>query len=120
MQERTLLGSWGESSVAQYLKEKGYQIVALNYRSSLGEIDLIVRKGEVVAMVEVKTRKTSYFSTSMVINLSKQKKIIKTAKLFLQRLDVQDVVCRFDIALVGEQEDGKPIIDYRENAFYGE
>jgi putative endonuclease len=120
MQERTLLGSWGESSVAQYLIEKGYQIVALNYRSRLGEIDLIARKGELLVMVEVKTRKTSYFSTSIVVNLTKQKKIIKTAKLFLQQSAYQDVVCRFDVALVSKKDNGMPLIDYRENAFYGE
>ena len=52
-----LLGAWGEAQTAAYLRRNGYSIVAANYRTRFGEIDLIAQKNGVLAFVEVKTRK---------------------------------------------------------------
>ena len=116
MHIRTALGSWGEELVSQHLKEKGYTIVALNYRCRYGEIDIIASKQDLITCVEVKTRSKEYFATSVVITTSKQKKIIKTAKLFLQKQNISDVSCRFDVATVTRKNSA---ISYIENAFYG-
>lgn len=52
-------GNQGETLAARYLKEKGYEILARNYRHGKAEIDLIVQKDNWVLFVEVKTRKSS-------------------------------------------------------------
>jgi putative endonuclease len=49
-------GLWAESLAVTYLRLKGYRIIERNWRSKLGEIDVLVRKGQVLALVEVKTR----------------------------------------------------------------
>jgi putative endonuclease len=49
-------GLWAESLAVAYLRLKGYRIIERNWRSKLGEIDVLVRKGNVLALVEVKTR----------------------------------------------------------------
>lgn len=49
-------GQWAESLAVAYLRLKGYRILERNWRSKLGEIDILVRKGNVLALVEVKTR----------------------------------------------------------------
>ena len=51
---------WGliaEYLAAGYLMAKGYRIVAIRYKTPLGEIDLIAMKGDLVAIIEVKARK---------------------------------------------------------------
>lgn len=111
------LGCKGEEAVAEFLIKKGFCIVAKNYKSFYGEIDLIAQKGETLAFVEVKTRSKNYFPTALVVNRSKQNKIIKTAKYFLLRSGLDDKACRFDVAVV-LLKNGAYQIDYIENAFY--
>jgi putative endonuclease len=56
MKHNQKIGKWGEDIAAQYLVEKGYAILFRNWKSSYGELDLIVKKEEVISIVEVKTR----------------------------------------------------------------
>jgi putative endonuclease len=111
------LGSQGEDIIAKYLEKQGYQIVEKNYYCNMGEIDIIAQKDEYMVFVEVKTRKTAYFSIATVVTPGKQKKIIKTAKLFFQKKSIYDKVFRFDVATVLYSNDGEHLIDYIENAF---
>lgn len=50
-------GQWAETSVARYLKQKGYSILDRNYKQKWGEIDIIVQKGKLLVFVEVKANK---------------------------------------------------------------
>jgi len=94
------LGDKGESFVAQWLKDKNFKIIAQNYKAKYGEIDIIAQKDELLAFIEVKTRNTKYFPISTVVNYTKQKKIINTAKYFMCQNNIFDMICRFDIATV--------------------
>jgi putative endonuclease len=113
------LGTQGEQFVATWLKEKGFSIVAQNYATKQGEIDVIASKGDLIAFVEVKTRHEKYFALSQVITPAKQRKIIQTARHFMAMRGYNHTkVGRFDVALVewntfGEQ----PSLEYIENAF---
>jgi len=49
-------GLWAEGLAVAYLRLKGYRVLERNWRSKLGEIDILVRKGNILALVEVKTR----------------------------------------------------------------
>jgi putative endonuclease len=106
----------GESIVAQYLEDRGFSIVASNYQRRTGEIDLIARKAEVVAFVEVKSRRNCHFNLSEVITPAKQRKIIKTAQRFILENGLFDTVYRFDVALV-ELENTGDQVTYIENAY---
>lgn len=125
MRATQALGFAGEKLVAEFLEKQGYTILAKNFRSSFGEIDVIAQKDEYLAFVEVKTRKVAHFPIASVITPGKQKKIIKTAKYYLMRQrGVIDKVCRFDVATVVYDpqvdlihRENKYQIDYIENAF---
>lgn len=114
--KKTKLGNQGENLVTQFLKKQKFKIIELNYRTKFGEIDIIAQKKDVLAFIEVKTRKNEYFPTSMVVNHSKQKKIINAAKHFILKNNIKDVVYRFDIATVIMQYDN-PEIKYLSDAF---
>lgn len=123
------LGLLGETLVAQYLEQRGFSILAKNYRTPVGEIDIIAERGILVTFVEVKTRKTSYFPISDVVTLKKQRKIAKTAELFLVRNQTAggfDRAYRFDVATVlytGDVKDSfssQYKIEYIENAFFAQ
>lgn len=118
MDFRKHLGFAGESLVARYLEEQGFQVIQKNYTTRYGEIDLIAQKDEYLVFVEVKTRKSNYFQLASVVTPSKQKKIVKSAKLFIMTNQVYDKVCRFDVATVLEHQ-GNHEIEYIPNAFWG-
>ena len=116
MNIRTLIGQRGEQAVEKYLYKKGFSILERNYRERCGEIDLIVQNKETLCFVEIKTRTTKYFATSEVVTTSKQKKIIKTANLYILKKNIVNKVLRFDIAVVTGESDLFSI-EYLENAF---
>ena len=117
-QNRKILGDVGEQIVGKYLENKGFQILAYQFTTRLGEVDLIATKDEYVVFVEVKTRRTIYFPVSTVVTYSKQQKIVKSAKYFALKNQIVDKVLRFDVAIVNPTGDDY-VVDYIENAFYG-
>ncbi|MDY6954501.1 MAG: YraN family protein, partial [Thermodesulfobacteriota bacterium] len=59
--DRRRTGKRGEALALRALKKSGYKIVEQNYRSKLGEIDIIAKEAGVLAFVEVKARRTDQF-----------------------------------------------------------
>ncbi len=110
------LGILGEQLIATQLKNQGFIILAQNYRKLGGEIDIIAKRNDVIVFVEVKTRRDPLFDMSEVITLSKQRKIISVAKLYIAENKIYDYVCQFDVALIA-WHDTSPEINYIENAF---
>ena len=60
----TLTGKWGEALAAEYLRKNGYQIVAANYHSRFGELDLVAKKKKILAFIEVKLRKNDQYGAA--------------------------------------------------------
>ncbi len=124
MTEEKRRGNAGEDIVCRYLRDKGYIIVARNYKTRLGEIDIIAESRDTLVFVEVKTRKNSLYSSPReAVNLSKQHKIIAAASVYLERSN-SPLNIRFDVAEViihpnGISDSGR-LIDYIENAFSAE
>lgn len=114
--EQRRFGDEGEAKVAEYLQNEGYTICARNFHLRGGEIDIIARKKEVIAFVEVKTRKVEQFTLSEVVTFPKQRKIIRTARSYLFQHHVRDVVIRFDVALV-TGDPAQAQVTYFPNAF---
>lgn len=110
------LGHDGEAIVVQYLVKEGFSILATNYNTRFGELDIVAQKGDVVAFIEVKTRKRAYFPISMTVNFSKQRKLLRAAQHFVMDHRIYDKVLRFDVATVEYQETSYHL-EYIPNAF---
>ena len=112
------VGTWGEAQVANYLRKKGYQLLAHSYHCRFGEIDLIAWKKGLLCFVEVKTR--SNLSVGLpreYVNAAKQERIRKTALFYLSEKEL-DCPVRFDVAEVYRSESGAlERIEYVKNAF---
>ena len=103
------IGDLGEHLVARWLQLQNYEILQHNWRCRWGEIDLIARNGnsDAIAFVEVKTRSVNNWDADglLAITASKQQKLLKTASLFIAAHPyLEDIPCRFDVALVGYQD----------------
>lgn len=99
-------GTAYEKRAAQYLMQRGYRILAYNYRCKQGEIDLIARDGEYLVFVEVKYRKDARSGYgSEAVDWQKQKRIINSARWYLaQHGTGDDQPCRFDVvSFLGER-----------------
>ena len=114
------VGTWGEALVANYLRKKGYQLLAHSYHCRFGEIDLIAKKGKVLCFVEVKTRTNlSMGLPREYVTASKQEKLRKTAAWYLSEKQL-DCPVRFDVAEVyadAQRSAASVRIEYLENAF---
>ena len=120
MPRNDLKGWWGESLAADYLRKKKYTIVAAQYHSRFGEIDLIAQNRKYVVFVEVKLRKSDQFAAARdFVDRRKRDKIRITASVFLSqypnkrqpRFDVVEIYCPQGSATE------KPEIHHIEGAF---
>lgn len=116
--ERQLLGLWGEREAMAYLISCGYEIEAHRHRMRRHDIDLIARRGNIVAFVEVKTRRGHAFGTPLEsVNRRKQQSIAKVADLWRIRFGHRDDVYRFDLIAVDQAKDGTIDIQHIEDAW---
>lgn len=112
------LGSKGEEAAAGILKENGYKIIACNYKTKLGEIDIIARDRDTYVFIEVKTRRSSRFGMPAEAIVShKQKQISKAALSFLKANNLLEARSRFDVVSILWGADGKPEASLIKNAF---
>lgn len=118
LDSRRSFGEEGESAAEQYLRYKGYRIVARNLRSPLGELDLVAEDGRVLVFVEVKARRTGAFGGAIyAVHQRKQEKLIQLAALYLARHHIKDRLCRFDVVLLQRVGTGPAQIEHIQNAF---
>ena len=118
MNTRTL-GSFGEEEAARFLRRKGYRIVERNFRCRFGEIDIIARKRNILAFVEVKLRRDSRFAEAReFVTRQKQQRILASAQLYLAS-HPEDLQPRFDVIEVyaPDGERGAVTVEHLEDAF---
>ena len=110
------LGKIGEDLAVEHLIKEGYQILERNWRSGHKEIDIIALKDDVLAVVEVKTRKTSdYGEPDIAVGAYKQQMLIWAADAYVRYKNL-DVDVRFDIiSIILSGTDQK--IEHIEDAF---
>lgn len=97
-------GGAGEDQAASFLGKQGLQLVARNYRTRLGEIDLIARDGATLVFVEVRVRKDARFGGALAsIGARKQSRIAAAARQYLMRFP-RVPACRFDVVCIEEGE----------------
>jgi putative endonuclease len=110
-------GNQGEQLAADFLEQKGFEIVVRNYRYKHSEIDLIVKKANWLIFVEVKTRSSpAYGYPEEFVDSKKVKMILEGAEHYIYAIDWQHNV-RYDIVSV-LLRNGKPDIVHLEDAFY--
>lgn len=100
---RQRLGRRGESIAAAWYEERGFRVVARRWRAGRhGELDLVLRRDDLLVFCEVKARGTSAFgSPALAVGPAKQQQLRLLATLFLDRHPQQGVVDhRFDVAAV--------------------
>jgi putative endonuclease len=111
------LGEAGERVAARWLRRQGWAIVARRFRSGHRDVDLIARRGEVVAFVEVKTRRGERFGGPVgAVGWRKQRELVRSATVWLDRHGAAGDAYRFDV--IGVIIDGTRVrLRHVENAF---
>lgn len=112
------LGDRGEELAARYLERAGWMIVDRNFRMGRKEIDLIARRGEVIAFVEVKTRAgLGYGHPLEAITWKKRREIQQVAAAWIDRKGREEDTYRFDAVAVQVGGGGAPTIEHVEDAW---
>lgn len=110
------LGSEGEDFAVRFLRGKGYSILEKNFKTSIGEIDIIARNGDALVFIEVKTRTNDSFGYPFeAVTERKRHKLRNLALLYLKKKG-REFPVRFDVISV-YRNDGKTEIEHIEDAF---
>ena len=116
MISRVAQGSQAEDLARHFLEARGLKLVTRNFRCRSGELDLIMRDGEQLVFVEVRSRRhTRYGTPAESVTRTKQQRLLRTAAFYLQRQRL-DLPCRFDVVAI-LQPDGEPQVEWIRNAF---
>jgi putative endonuclease len=100
-------GHGAEKRAAWWLRFKGYRVLAINWRSIAGEIDLIARRGATLAFIEVKQR-TDAEAAALALAPQQRARLARAAGLFMaQRPELADLTLRFDLMAFGRM--GRPV-----------
>lgn len=98
---RQLLGAHGERRAARHYEGHGYTVVARNWRSANGELDLVLRRGSELVFAEVKTRSSDRFGLpAEAVTPVKQRRIRMLARQFCDQTGERAAVIRFDVVSV--------------------
>ena len=110
------LGPKGEDTAVGYLKDKGYSILHRNFRTPLGEADIIVKDKEELVFVEVKARSSDCFGQPFeAVGHRKQEKLKKIALYYIKHTRTESPV-RVDVISI-ITKDGKEEINHIKEAF---
>lgn len=108
----------GEERATNFLKNNGYLILARNFRTNFGEIDIIARKDEEYIFVEVKTRTSKKYGRPVdSINQIKRKHIVQASKYYIYINNLQNKCVRYDIIEVYINEKNH-FINHIKNVFF--
>ncbi|MCM8800492.1 MAG: YraN family protein [Candidatus Omnitrophica bacterium] len=95
------LGRTGEDLAVDLLRQKGYKILFRNYKTRLGEVDIIAKEKDTICFVEVKTRHSDRFGLPQEAILpEKKRQIFKVALEFLKKKNLLEKKVRFDVVCI--------------------
>lgn len=117
---RTTLGRRGEEAALEVYRRAGFTLLARNWRCPAGELDLVLRRGELVVFCEVKTRAGgTYGGGHEAVTWRKQRKLRQLAEVFLAglRAGAAPSAVRFDVASVQARPGIRPVVEVFEDAF---
>jgi len=118
MNRKKAAGDLGEAAVAAYLRERGYEILAAQWRCRFGELDIVARERQgTVCFVEVKLRSAGAIGLPReFVDQRKRARLRMAAEAYLSEQG-KDVPARFDVAEVYAENNGGLRVEYLENAF---
>ncbi|URA10747.1 YraN family protein [Thermospira aquatica] len=109
------LGKWAEEEAVRYLKSQGVEILAQNYRTKTGEIDIIARENQTLLLIEVKSRKASQLSwIEYAVSPTKIKRILKTAEKYIEENTVSFQEMRVDVIWLIRSKKGVQLRHHKE------
>ncbi|MDJ0939612.1 MAG: YraN family protein [Woeseiaceae bacterium] len=113
------LGARLERRVARYLRKSGLKLVARNFHTRRGEIDLVMLDEDCLVFVEVRYRDHSSFAdAALTVDATKQRKLLQAASMFLAANDQYvHCVCRFDVVGVDRDAGGRLHVHWLRDAF---
>ncbi|MDP4089763.1 MAG: YraN family protein [Bacillota bacterium] len=104
------IGNFGEDIALEHLIREGYNLLARNFRSKTGEIDIILKRNNILCFVEVKTRYNDKFgSPGECINNKKKSAITRTALRYMAAERLYRFNVRFDVIEV--------LLNYNDNSY---
>lgn len=104
---RRIFGNQGEQHAEQYLVKNGYRILARQFRTRFGEIDLVAQQGNEIVFVEVKTRRsTAHGFPEDAVTPTKLTRLARAAERFLKERTLEASPYRFDVIAIVMKEDG--------------
>ncbi|MGB3618587.1 MAG: YraN family protein [Catalinimonas sp.] len=110
-------GRRGEELAAEYFEKRGWAVVARNYRHRRAEVDLIVRREDLLVFVEVKTRASDAWGPpESFVTDAQAERVLRVADEYLHEHDWTGAI-RFDVVAVHLRPDG-PELHHFEDAFY--
>jgi putative endonuclease len=113
-------GAEGEKIAAEFLLKQGYQILERNFRTALGEIDIVALDGKMLVFVEVKARSGVRFGApQFAVDARKQAKMSRVALAYLSQKKMNASQCRFDVVGIVRGLNGATSIEHLKNAFEG-
>jgi len=120
MDESTrMIGDEGEDAAVDYLQKNGFEIIERNYRyGKVGEVDIIAKdvSDGYTVFIEVKSRKTTYYGLpEEAITKNKQRQMRKMGKLYLYDKCIDEILCRFDVITVLNEDKDNPVINHYKN-----
>ena len=116
--ERPGVGRVGEDAALRCYRDRGYELVARNWRCPLGEIDLVISRGGLLVFCEVKTRSGSAFGGGFeAVGPRKQRKLRQLAEVFLLANRLRPARARFDVASVHVPRGRGASVELFEDAF---
>lgn len=108
-------GAEAEQRAARFLQQQGLKLLAQNYRSRYGELDLIMQDRDILVFVEVRQRSNPHFGGAAgSIDHHKQQRLIRTAQCYLANLK-PNPPCRFDAVLMDDAQGRN--LQWLKNAF---
>ena len=115
MKHNQRIGKWGEDIASEYLTQKGCEILGQNVRTPYGEIDIVVKQGDVVLFVEVKTRTSNKMGLpEESITARKREHMIACAEHYAAEHEINH--WQIDVISIEGKPGMEPVITYFENA----
>lgn len=115
--ERIVFGKQGEEIAREHVRRLGYRILASNYKTKIGEIDIVAQDKDALVFIEVKTRSTDCLGVpAEAVTAFKQRQIAKVALGYLKENKMFDAKARFDVVSVNFSQ-RPPAVDLFKNAF---
>lgn len=110
-------GTHGETLAAEYLISQGYTLITRNWHCRQGELDLVMRQGELLVFVEVRTRHAENTESAFAsVQTHKQQRLVAAIHAYLDQHHSPHAAWRLDLVAVALPWRGTPIIDHVEDA----